>query len=176
MAEEQLRMVRRDLDNLPELEMPDGCGIRTYAPGDEEAWAEIMNTRIGDWTAEKCRKELISQPQFLPDGLFLATFEGKPVGSACAWRKSPDGWQEGWVHMVCVLPEHRGKRLGRTLILAVLHYFHARGFRQAWLDTDDWRLPAIKSYLRLGFEPHCYDDSHPARWQAVYDKLGIRSP
>jgi len=28
---------------------------------------------------------------------------------------------------------------------------------------DDWRVSAIKTYLRLGFEPHHPDDSHHER-------------
>ena len=171
MAEKQLRMIRRNLDSLPEVEIPDGYTLRAYQAGDEQVWAEIMSTGIGDWTTEKCREALTSQPQFLPDGLFFATFDGNPVGSACAWRKSPDEWKSGYLHMVCVLPEHRGKQLGHMLTLAVLHYFHTHGFQEVWLDTDDFRLPAIKSYLRLGFEPYYFDDSHLERWKMILEKL-----
>lgn len=166
----QLRMIRRNLDDLPEIELPSGYEIRTYQPGDEAAWAEIMNSGIGtNWTAEGCSEALTSKPQFLPDGLFFATHEGKPVGSACAWRSSPDEWKEGYLHMVCVLPEHRGKNLGYLLTLAVLHYFKDHGFQSCVLDTDDWRIPGIRSYLRLGFEPVYLDESHKERWQKVFE-------
>ena len=167
----QLHMVIRDLANLPEIEIPEGYELRTYLPGDEQAWADIMNTGIGEWTAEKCRERLITQPQFLPDGLFFVTFQGKPVGSACAWRKSLDEWKVGILHMICVLPEHRSKRLGYVLNLAVLHYLRDHGFGEAWLSTDDFRIPAIKSYLRIGFEPHVFDDLHEKRWQEVFRKI-----
>ena len=169
--QKQLRMVRHNLDDLPELEIPSGYELRTYRPGDEAAWAEIMNTGIGEWTAEKCRECLTSQPQFLPDGLFFITFEGKLVGSACAWRKSPDEWTSGYLHMVCVVPEHRGKQLGYLLTLAVLRFFRDHGFCEVRLDTDDRRIPAIKAYLRLGFEPHYLDDSHRNRWRVVLGSL-----
>lgn len=166
----QLRMIRRNLDDLPEIELPSGYEIRTYRPGDEAAWAEIMNSGIGaNWTAEGCLEALISKPQFLPEGLFFAIHESKPVGSACAWRSSPDEWKEGYLHMVCVLPEHRGKNLGYLLTLAVLHYFRDHGFQSCVLDTDDWRIPGIRSYLRLGFEPVYLDESHKERWQKVFE-------
>ena len=171
MAANQLQMVHRNLGSLPEIELADGYEMRTYQPGDEAAWAEIMNTGVGEWTAETCREKLTGQPQFIPEGLFFATFEGKPVGSACAWRKSPEEWESGYLHMVCVLPEHRGRQVGRALNLAALRWFRDRGFKEVWLSTDDWRIPAIKSYLRLGFEPHYPDDSHRARWNAVFEKL-----
>ena len=171
MSADQLKMVHRRLDALPEMQVPEGCELRTYMPGDEAPWAEIMNTGIGEWTPEKCREQLISKPQFLPDGLFFVTFQDKPVGSACAWRSSPEEWEKGYLHMVCVLPEHRGKQVGHLVTLAALHYFRDHGFKEVWLSTDDDRIPAIKSYLRLGFEPHYEDESHRERWKAVLDKI-----
>ena len=176
MLVKQLHMVHRDLGSLPEIEIPDGYELRSYRPGDEKHWVAIMNTGVGEWTAEKCRDEITSKPQFLPDGLFFVTFEGKPVGSACAWRKSPDDREIGWLHMVCVVPDHRGRQLGHVVNLAVLCYFRDRGFKEVRLSTDDWRLPAIKSYLRLGFEPHYLDDSHRERWRKVFDRLGTSAP
>jgi len=164
-------MVIRNLTDLPNFEVPEGYDLRTYLPGDEQAWADIMNTGIGEWTAEKCRENLTSKPQFLPDGLFFVTFLGTPVGSACAWRKSPDEWKAGILHMICVIPEHRSKRLGHVLNLAVLHYFRDHGFHEVWLSTDGFRIPAIKSYLRIGFEPHIFGHLHQERWQAVFEKI-----
>lgn len=168
----QLRMIRRNLDDLPEVELTSGYEIRTYRPGDEAAWAKIMNSGIGaDWTAEKCSEALISKSQFLPDGLFFAVHDDEPVGSACAWRSSPDEWNEGYLHMVCVLPEHRGKNVGYLLALSVLHYFREHKFQSCILDTDEWRIPAIKSYLRLGFEPMYLDESQRERWQKVFEHV-----
>lgn len=175
MAANQLQMVHRNLGSLPDIDMPEGYDLRTYQPGDEASWAEIMNTGVGEWTADTCLEKLTGQPRFIPDGLFFATFEGKPVGSACAWRKSAEEWESGYLHMVCVLPEHRGKQIGHALNLAALRWFRDRGFKEVWLSTDDWRIPAIKSYLRLGFEPFYPDDSHRERWQAVFDIIAKQS-
>src|SRR2546425_967793 len=109
----QLRMRRPHLEALPPVAMPEGYRLRTYDAGDEAAWARIMNTGIGEKnTAEGCRAHLIEQPQFRPEGLFFAVSEsGEPVGSACAWRQSAEEARVGYVHMVCVVPEHRGHRL-----------------------------------------------------------------
>src|SRR5436309_6979511 len=105
----QLRMRRPQLEDLLPVEIPADYRLRTYEPGDEAAWARIMNTGIGrDHTAESCRASLIEQPQFRPKGLFLAVTEtGEAAGSACAWRHPPEETRVGYVHMVCVLPEHR---------------------------------------------------------------------
>ena len=35
------------------------------------------------------------------------------------------------------------------------------------LTTDDFRIPAVKVYLSLGFIPVLHDDTMPGRWKAV---------
>jgi mycothiol synthase len=175
-------MKRPHLDRLPELQVPAGYRLRTYRPSDEHAWGLIMGSEGGighDWTPERVREQLIDRPQFWPDGLFFATCDaegGRPVASACAWRQHPAETAQGILHMVCALPEHRGRGLGRLVSLAVLHYFRQRGFQWVELSTDDFRLAAIKTYLGLGFipvylpDPDGVDD-HEARWSAIFAAL-----
>ena len=40
------------------------------------------------------------------------------------------------------------------------------------LDTDDFRLPAIKNYLNLGFVPVYVGENHGERWRIIFKKLG----
>jgi mycothiol synthase len=172
----QLRMRRPNLEDLPPVVMPAGYRLRSYQPGDEAAWARIMNTGIGqDHTAERCRANLVARPQFRPDGLFFAVTEaGEAAGSACAWRQSAEEERTGYVHMVCVLPEHRGHRLGYWLSLAVLHRFRDWGMQEAILDTDDFRVPALRIYCDLGFRPLLReeDPTQPDRWRRITADLG----
>jgi mycothiol synthase len=72
------------------------------------------------------------------------------------------------------MPEHQGKQLGLVLVLHVLDYFKKKGFREAILDTDDFRLPAIRTYLKLGFEPVYIGENHRRRWELIMHKLGIK--
>ena len=75
----QLQMLRPNLEDLGEMVLPHGYEISTYEPGDEAAWAEIVNDSLGSgWDADKCKRELTDCPQFRPDGLFFATHKGKP--------------------------------------------------------------------------------------------------
>ena len=55
--------------------------------------------------------------------------------------------------MVGVMPEHSGYRLGKWVSLAVLYYHRQQDFKCAVLGTDDFRLPAIKTYLTRDFMP-----------------------
>jgi mycothiol synthase len=168
----QLQMRRPHLKDLPPVTLLEGYTLRTYQEGDEQVWGEIMNTGIGSgWTVEKVKERLTQTPQFIADGLFFATCQGTPVGSACAWRDEANEWRHGIVHMVCVLPEHRGHRLGYYLTLAVLHWLKDHGFEDVSLLTDDWRLSAIKAYLQLGFEPVIDDEEMRERWGRVEQEL-----
>lgn len=174
MAQPQLEMRRPHLDDIPSVPLPPGHAIRVYRPGDEAAWAAIMNECVGsNWTVERCRKSLIEQPQFEPEGLFFALCEDQPVGSACAWRTKAEEQQTGYLHMVGVLRAHRGKRLGWAVSVEVLKYLKQRGFSEARLLTDDFRLSAVRSYLGVGFEPLITHESHPDRWNKVREQLGM---
>jgi mycothiol synthase len=165
-------MLRPHLRDLPALAMPAGYTMRTWRPGDEQAWADIMNTGIGsDWTAEKVTQHFTSKPQFAPGAVFFAVRGDQPVGTAAAWRVPETETRRGYVHMVCVLPEHRGRNLGYLVTLATARWFQQHGFEEALLETDDWRVPAIRSYLRLGFAPVTDDDEMRQRWRKVMAEL-----
>jgi mycothiol synthase len=170
----QLEMMRHNLEDLPEIDIPHGYGLRTHRPGDEEAWCRIMEGNVGkDWTPAKCHEKLTGDPRFKPESLFFATFEEAPVASACAWTRLADENVIGEVHMVAALQNHRGKRLGHLVNTAVLHRLRELGFEKAHLLSDDWRIPAIKSYLTAGFQPLNTHESHPPRWEKLFDQLGL---
>ena len=172
----QLRMVRPDLNDLPELQLPEGYELRTYQEGDDVHWANVINNSFGGKrTAEDARKAIMGQDVFDPDGLYFATYQGTPVGTACAWKGSPDETEVGYVHMVGVDSKHEGHKLGKWVSLCVLLYFRERGFKCAKLDTDDFRLPAVKTYINLGFLPIYVDTDQPERWRQVFKNLGVPS-
>ena len=168
----QLEMFRDHLCDLPEIENASAYAVRTYCPGDEAAWCRIMEGNVGNnWTVQKCRENLIWDSRFQAENLFFITHEGEPIASACAWRADDQSPAIGEIHMVAVLSDHRGKGLGHLLNALVLHRLKALGYQKAHLKTDDWRLPAIKTYLTAGFQPLNTHESHPERWEAIIAKL-----
>ncbi len=172
----QLEMQRDTLQDLPEVRVPEGYGLRTYRSGDEAGWCAIMEGNVGrDWTPELCREKLVNDPRFHPESLYFATIDSRLVGSACAWSRDLTERIVGEVHMVAVLEDQRGKGLGHLVNAAVLHRLKDQGYRQAHLLTDDWRIPAIKSYLTAGFRPLHTHDSHARRWSDVFARLGIET-
>jgi mycothiol synthase len=165
-------MVRVHLDDLPEIRIPEGYELRTYGQGDDQAWCEIMEGNVGqNWTKEKFVEKMSSDPRFAADSLFFATFDEKPVASACAWVSTLEEKIIGEIHMVAALEDHRGRKLGHLVNVAVLHRLKELGYRTAHLKTDDWRIPAINSYVKIGFEPLNAHIGHAERWDLILEKI-----
>jgi mycothiol synthase len=171
----QLRMQLVNLDDLNETSVPLGYRIRTYRKGDEESWIRIVRTSFEQHLSASIMNEILNSKGFDPEGLFFLTQKDEPVGTVCSLRRSVDRSEVGYIHMLAVTPEHQGKRLGHILTLAALHYFRNRGLKKVVLDTDDYRLPAIKTYLDLGFEPVYLGRSHKNRWKMVFENLRRRN-
>jgi GNAT superfamily N-acetyltransferase len=174
MGQPQLEMERAGLDGLPEVATPAGYGLRTYRPGDAPAWCRLVNEGIGgEWTEERFEDELRRGRGSQSDDIFFAEAAGDAVGTAWALREADSSSDAGWVHMVAVAPEHRGRGLGRALVTCVLRRLRLLGLGRALLRTDDFRLPAIMVYLKLGFRPLLTHESHRERWRQVYCKLHL---
>jgi mycothiol synthase len=80
----------------------------------------------------------------------------------------PYGGELGWVGAD---PEHKGKGLGRVVCAAVTTRFLRAGYKDIFLRTDDFRLPALKIYLSLGYEPFLFCNGMRQRWQDICTKL-----
>ena len=169
----QLTMEKRDLGVTPVVESPDGYVMRTFRPGDEAGLGRVYAAcDLGEGSVEYVRARIIAHPCFKPERVFVVTVAGEVVATAAAWveERCPG---VGYLHMVGTLPEHRGKRLGALLTVAAIRFTHREGLAAQRLDTDDWREPAIRMYLGLGYDPLLLDESHPGRWQDLARKLEL---
>ncbi|MGQ9661296.1 MAG: GNAT family N-acetyltransferase [Kiritimatiellia bacterium] len=170
----QLQMVwptrRSDLPVLPSL--PDGYVLRAFRPGEEERHALLMvQAGFVEWTAARLPDVL---KKLLPGGFLVIEHvpSGQLVSTAMATHNPSDlhplGGELGWV---AGDPRHRRKGLGITVCAAATRCFLESGYRDIYLRTDDWRLPAIKMYLKLGFVPFFFGAGIEPRWRSVYAKL-----
>lgn len=153
MSQENIVMMRNNLENLEDIVLPEGYEFKTFVLGDENKWVELMRNIFpeSDWTVEKFWEAFGSQPQFDPNGLFFIITEKEYVATALGWFDEIDKREVGRVHWVGVKAEHRGKGLGKAVVLAVLHYLKGKGAQKAILDTQEYRQQAIKLYKSLGF-------------------------
>ncbi len=173
MAQLQMILPRRRFNTPLTWTMPAGYALRTYREGDLPAYVELMR-RAGfeNWSEETARHSVATMH---PEGLFFITdASGALVATALAhsapneWH--PEGGELGWVGAA---PEHRGKGLGYAVCAAATRRLLEAGHPTIYLLTDDPRLPAIRTYLKLGFVPFLCLPDMEGRWQAVAKGLGV---
>jgi mycothiol synthase len=68
-------------------------------------------------------------------------------------------------------PRHSGMGLGLAVSAAVTSRFMVAGYRNIQLFTEDYRLAAIRSYLKLGYIPSLYLEGMIDRWQELCEKV-----
>ena len=173
----QLLMLRPHLRDLPPVPpLPGGYGLRLAAgEADVEALATVLSAAFANpWDAARVRCKLTEAPDVR--AVYVVTWQDHPVATAAS-RSLPDTFPgSGYVHWVGTHPEHQGRGLAAALLARLLRDFAERGDRDAVLETDDFRLPALRAYLACGFLP-VYDvagEDHRARWSAVFQALGVR--
>ena len=171
----QLQMVwpQSRLGSPPAVTVPAGYRLRTFQPGDAAAHAALMvKAGFADWTPEKLAPWL---KRVLPDGFFVIEHvaTGALAATAMATHNPtelhPSGGELGWV---AGDPAHKGSGLGLAVSAAAVARFLGAGYRRVYLQTDDWRLAAVKVYLRLGLVPLLHAPDMAGRWRALCEKLG----
>ena len=169
----QLVMRRPNLDHLPPLDLPEGYVARHYQEGDREAWTRIIADSFATVMAPDAFEQRFNGGVFRPEQIWFVAAGDVPVATAAAWVVPRWGEQRGMLHMVGALSTHRGRRLGLLVSLAALYQMAREGRTEAVLQTDDFRLPAVRTYLTLGFEPCLIHDNQRARWRAVLPQVGV---
>jgi mycothiol synthase len=170
----QLQMVwpERLLDAPPAVRLPAGYALRTYRPGDEARFYEVMALAgWPGWDEERLRPWLY---RILPGGWFMAVHQASGQIVATAMATHDPTWSVpfcGEVGWVAGDPAHSGRGLGRVVCAAVTARFIEIGYRHIHLYTEDWRLPAIKIYLRLGYVPYLCTPEMPERWRMICAQL-----
>jgi mycothiol synthase len=163
------------LANLPDAgPLPDGYSLVTCDQSHRQQLASLLSLAFPErtWDNERVDSALLTATDVLGT---LAIQHGSDLVATASLRYMPDQFPgDAYLHWVGAHPAHSGKRLGRLVSLAVLHAGKDRGYGAAWLETDDFRLPAIKTYLALDFTPVFRDEGHAERWSAVMEKLRDR--
>nr|WP_216894527.1 mycothiol synthase [Nocardia alni] len=169
----ELWQMRRPLatPELPELAVPEGISLRTYAGPADDAEVLRVNNAAFDWHPEQggwedgdiaARRE---SAWFDPKGLFIAVDSAAPERIlGFHWTKVHDNEEPpvGEVYVVAIDPAAQGRGLGRLLTLAGLHYLRDRGLGEVLLYTEADNTAAVHTYTRLGFGTAHVDAAYSA--------------
>jgi len=167
-------------DGIPGVppKLPEGVVLKTFNDLSDpiNTWADIIKYMAPGEPKELEDKEgyysrnMASYPNYNPDKCFFLEVDGVAAATItviCNYETS-----HGYIHMVACKPEFRGKGLGRLMNDIVIYVLKREKMKTAHLTTDDWRIPAIKSYLRVGFKPDVDScDDFKDRWDAVFEVI-----
>ncbi|WP_395146492.1 GNAT family N-acetyltransferase [Armatimonas sp.] len=164
-----LRMRRAQLTDLPSLNLPEGFVLRSITAAELTELACLLSAAFPEliWTPKKTHDALFADLTVKETLVLIEEATGVFAATASARLQSERFPGAGYLHWVGAHQSFRGKGLGRLITLAALHKFREMGCTSAVLETQDFRVPALHTYLRLGFEPEHYDDTHTPRWEAI---------
>jgi len=162
------RFVRRFLElrlELSEAQLVDGehfaLGCRPLRRGEEDKLVEIQNRSFaGTWgyhpnTVEEIAYR-VSLSDCCPEGIILIYEGDQPVGYCWATideeGNKAAGTRKGRIHMLGVVPDHRGKGFGRRALLAGLSYLAGGGIEVAEVTVDSENTEACALYESVGFK------------------------
>jgi len=152
---------------------PEGFRVRPLRDDEGEAWCSCL---LGDMgvdclSQELFHKKMLDDPEVPANSILCVEDEnGVPVATATAQVKEGN---RAFLHNVGVREDMRGKGLGFFVCAAVVGKHLTEGRGECMLTTHDWRLPALKQYLKLGFLPCLFHDSMRGRWETILNQLRI---
>lgn len=139
-----------------------------------EQWLDIMQYGLSDKREDVSfyKTCMLDMPYYDEKKCFMILCDGKAIASVTVICNEET--KEGLIHMVGAVPESRGKGVGNMMGDLAIYVLKTSGMQSATLRTDDWRIPAIKSYLKIGFVPVLSTEDFVQRWDAIYRGIGLK--
>ena len=171
---EQL-MMSRDSGKTGNIQFPDGYYMRSYTDNKTDGIGWCKCCIEGSLGVEEI-SESVFENKMLKDTtvdaaniFFLISPTGDIAGTVTYQYTNAE--DTGCIHMVAIEKSYRGKKLGVPLILYAVKKMIDDGKKKIILKTDDWRIPAIRTYLRAGFVPvvKAGDADMENRWKRIYE-------
>ena len=156
-------MVRPDLENIPDLPLPDGVELRSVdASQYRKVWDAMQEAFRDHWgycePEEKDYQSWLENPQFQTD-LWQVAWRGDEVVGMVLGFIDEDAnrqfhQQRGWTEEISVRRPWRGRGVARALIASCLRALKARGMSEAALGVDTQNLSgALRLYEQMGYRP-----------------------
>lgn len=154
-------------------ELKNGITVKSIDQLDDgvNMWVDIL--KVGFTSKEvgpQYYTDSMSLPNFEENKCFIFFKDGAPCATitvVCDYEK-----KHGLIHMVGCKPDFRGLGIGTLLSEYALYVLKREGMKTSSLRTDDWRVPAIKTYLKVGFKPDLTTEpDYKERWEKIFESL-----
>ena len=159
----------------PEIKLPENWKIVRFPelPDATDHWLDIVSHGL---TSHKNGPEyyqscMVNHAGYKETDCFFILVDGRPAATVAVICN--DEIKDGYIHMVACKEEFRGLGIGNLMGDIVVKELLDRGMETAWLTTDDFRIPAIKSYLRSGFVPDESTLGFRERWDKIRDVINV---
>ena len=158
--------------------VPNDLNIRNYTAADYEQMLDaLIPLTVKRYDENDLNNVILKKVGVKPEGVFVVEMGGNIVGTATGYFHLPHddkpGDNGGTLHMVSALPSVSGKGVGYAVCAAAVNYLIDAGCEYVDLTTDDFRLPAIVTYVKLGFRPVIDDEEMEERWSVLAEKLEL---
>lgn len=166
----------RGKQDVPDVAVPAQYILRPFRSGDEPELLDLQSCDGDAMTNDQWREY---RDALLPNGLFLVeeVASRQLVATAGAVHNPnpgryyfPFGGELGYL---IVRPEHRRRGLGRAVCAAVVRRFLSAGYESIRVCVQEHRHAALRSYIRLGFEPFVHSATVEQRWRRVCGALNL---
>jgi mycothiol synthase len=150
--------------------LDEGYVLRLAGNADIDELADVLSESYGEpWDTARVKSELMDAPDVV--ATWVAS-DSQGIVAVASERLLPSQYPDaGYVHWVGVLPRARGHRLGALVTAQCMIGFAERGLSTVVLETDDFRVPAVITYLRLGFVPSYRSVEEQQAWSTLFPNL-----
>ncbi|HEX8596974.1 MAG TPA: GNAT family N-acetyltransferase [Chloroflexia bacterium] len=158
-------MVRPNLNDIPDIPLPEGIEVRPTNRADREQmhkiWAAEVEAFKDHWGADETEEADFerwgSEGKFAPE-LWMVAWEGEEVVGMVRnfidyeWN-ARTGIKRGWTENISVRRPWRKKRIAKALIARSLHLLKLLGLKEAALGVDTENPSgALQLYQGMGYE------------------------
>ena len=148
--------------------------IRDWLKSDRHDAARVINNVLAEyglpWQPTEADRDVMEVKQaYLQSGgeFWVVEFQGAIVGTA-AYYPIARGDHAVEIRKMYLLPQFRGKGLGRYLLHQLENAIANKGFREIWIETASVLSEAVVLYEKNGYQPASGVET--ARCDLVYIK------
>ncbi len=157
------KMVRPNLDDIPDVSLPEGIELRPVTPEHyRQIWDEMQEAFRDHWgyapESDEDYSSWLSYSSFQPDLWQIAWHGDRVVGTVLGFISEEEnkeyGVLRGYTEEITVHKEYRKRGIARALIACCLRALKDRGMAEAALFVDTENLSgALRLYEGMGYRP-----------------------